>query len=264
MSIAAPLAGEPRSALSAAPTSYAPAPLALALAVFALCAFSPSVLNDGDTFSHIATGQWILEHRAVPHSDPFTFSFAGAPWTAHEWLSEVFLALAYRAGRLRGRHAADGRGGGGGGLYRHAPHGRPARGARGPRAGLGVARADLSGAAGAASHTRPALPRRICRRADGCARKRPQAAAGAGRRDVDLGQSAWRLRLRTGPRFAVRPRGGLARRPRPAARHRARLGAVLLCEPDRGAGDAVRFRRAAVPLQALGQFRAFGDRRMAA
>jgi hypothetical protein len=102
MSIAAPLAGEPRSALSAAPTSYAPAPLALALAVFALCAFSPSVLNDGDTFSHIATGQWILEHRAVPHTDPFTFSFAGAPWTAHEWLSEVFLALAYRLAGFAG------------------------------------------------------------------------------------------------------------------------------------------------------------------
>jgi len=94
MSLAAPFASERRSA---APTSYAPAPLALALAVFALCAFAPAVLNDGDTFSHVATGQWILDHRAIPHADPFSFSFAGAPWTAHEWLSEVFLALAYRA-----------------------------------------------------------------------------------------------------------------------------------------------------------------------
>jgi len=97
MSLAAPFASEPETAVRAAPTSYAAAPLALALAVFALCAFAPAVLNDGDTFSHVATGQWILDHRAVPHVDPFSFSFAGAPWTAHEWLSEVFLALSYRA-----------------------------------------------------------------------------------------------------------------------------------------------------------------------
>jgi hypothetical protein len=97
MSLAAPLASQSRPALRAAPASYAPAPLALALAVFALCAFAPSVLNDGDTFSHVATGAWILDHRAIPRTDPFSFSFAGAPWTAHEWLSEVLLALGFRA-----------------------------------------------------------------------------------------------------------------------------------------------------------------------
>ena len=102
MSVAAPSASEPRTALSAAPINYAPAPLALALAVFALCAFAPAVLNDGDTFSHIATGDWILDHRAVPRTDPFSFTFAGAPWTAHEWLSEVLLALAYRAAGFAG------------------------------------------------------------------------------------------------------------------------------------------------------------------
>jgi len=97
MTIAAPLASEPRSALRAAPTNYAPAPLALALAVFAIAAFAPAVLNDGDTFSHVATGNWILDHRAVPHADPFSFTFGGSPWIAHEWLSETLLALAFRA-----------------------------------------------------------------------------------------------------------------------------------------------------------------------
>jgi len=93
MSLAAPLAIAPPRA--AAPP-YEAAPIVLALLAFALCAFSPAVLNDGDTWSHVATGNWILDHRAVPHVDPFTFSFAGAPWTAHEWLSEVLLALAWR------------------------------------------------------------------------------------------------------------------------------------------------------------------------
>ena len=65
--------------------------------MFALAAFSPAVLNDGDTWTHVATGAWILDHRAIPHVDPFSYSFAGQPWVAHEWLSEVLMAVAYRA-----------------------------------------------------------------------------------------------------------------------------------------------------------------------
>jgi hypothetical protein len=77
--------------------SYDLAPHALALAMFALCAFSPAIFNDGDTWSHIATGEWMLAHHAIPHADPFTFSVSGKPWIAHEWLSEILLALAYQA-----------------------------------------------------------------------------------------------------------------------------------------------------------------------
>ncbi len=51
--------------------------------------------RDGDTYWHIAAGQWILEHGAVPAHDPYSFTMRGAPWTAHEWLSEVLLALAH-------------------------------------------------------------------------------------------------------------------------------------------------------------------------
>jgi hypothetical protein len=77
-------------------------PAAGALLLFALTLASPAVLNDGDTFWHIAAGEWILAHRAVPSTDPFTFSFGGAPWTAHEWLSEVLLALSFRVGGWSG------------------------------------------------------------------------------------------------------------------------------------------------------------------
>ncbi len=94
MSIGAPVA-QPSSTRAAA-VSYETAPLWLALAVFALCAFSPAVLNDGDTWSHVATGDLILGHRAVPRVDPFSFSLSGAPWTAHEWLAEALFALAHR------------------------------------------------------------------------------------------------------------------------------------------------------------------------
>ena len=75
---------------------------AIAIALFALAAFSPAVLGDGDTFSHLATGEWIIAHGAAPRADPFSHSMPGAPWIAHEWLSEVLLALAFRLGGWSG------------------------------------------------------------------------------------------------------------------------------------------------------------------
>ena len=71
---------------------------AISLFLFTLAAFSPHVLGDGDTWSHLATGEWIIAHGSAPHVDPFSHSMAGEPWTAHEWLSEVLLSLAFRLG----------------------------------------------------------------------------------------------------------------------------------------------------------------------
>ncbi len=75
---------------------------AIAVFLFALAAFSPQVLGDGDTWSHVATGEWIIAHGAAPRVDPFSHSMPGAPWTAHEWLSEVLLAFAFRFGGWSG------------------------------------------------------------------------------------------------------------------------------------------------------------------
>jgi hypothetical protein len=47
---------------------------AIAIALFALAAFSPAALGDGDTFSHLATGEWIIGHGAAPRADPFSLS----------------------------------------------------------------------------------------------------------------------------------------------------------------------------------------------
>jgi hypothetical protein len=69
---------------------------------YILCLFAPQILNDGDTYMHIAAGNWIIQHRAVPSVDPFSYTFAGAPWVAHEWLSEVVMAIAYRLGGWSG------------------------------------------------------------------------------------------------------------------------------------------------------------------
>lgn len=65
-------------------------------AMFWTVVFNPRALNDGDTYWHLATGAWMLAHHAVPHLDPFSFTHGGQPWVAHEWLSEILMALVFR------------------------------------------------------------------------------------------------------------------------------------------------------------------------
>src|SRR5262249_2122054 len=55
------------------------------------------LLNDPDTYWHIAAGRWIWAHGTVPAADPFSHTLAGAPWHPHEWLAELILAGAYGA-----------------------------------------------------------------------------------------------------------------------------------------------------------------------
>ena len=64
----------------------------------AVLSFAAPILNDGDTFWHLATGRWIIDHLAVPATDPFSFTAGDRPWFAHEWLAETLTGLAYRAG----------------------------------------------------------------------------------------------------------------------------------------------------------------------
>jgi hypothetical protein len=69
---------------------------------FAVVLFLTPILNDGDTLWQIRTGDWILDHRAIPATDPFSFTAGERPWLPHEWLAEVLLALAFRAAGMPG------------------------------------------------------------------------------------------------------------------------------------------------------------------
>ncbi len=69
---------------------------------FILVLFLPPILNDGDTLWQIRTGEWILNHHAIPAIDPFSFTAGNRPWFAHEWLAEALLALAWRGGGMQG------------------------------------------------------------------------------------------------------------------------------------------------------------------
>lgn len=50
------------------------------------------LLGDGDTGYHIRTGEWILANGRVPDRDIFSFTKAGQPWFAWEWLWNVVFA----------------------------------------------------------------------------------------------------------------------------------------------------------------------------
>jgi hypothetical protein len=74
--------------------------VALLLAAFGRAGGWQDLLADGDTGWHIRTGELILATGRVPAIDPFSFSRAGAPWIAWEWLSDVAFALAARRGLI--------------------------------------------------------------------------------------------------------------------------------------------------------------------
>ncbi len=86
--------------MTARPAGYAP--FITFCVLFALVMFLPALLNDGDTLWQIRTGEWILNHRAIPDSDPFSYTAGARHWFAHEWGAEVLMALAFRLNGMQG------------------------------------------------------------------------------------------------------------------------------------------------------------------
>jgi hypothetical protein len=58
-------------------------------------ASSWKTFSDGDVSWHVAAGRWMLQHHQIPTADPFSFTAAGQPWIAMEWLAELIYAGAY-------------------------------------------------------------------------------------------------------------------------------------------------------------------------
>lgn len=83
-------------------------PLWVSLGALLLFAFGfAAPLADPDLPMHLATGAWIVQHRAVPWTEPFAWTRAGAPYYAYSWLIEVAYELLYVHGgsaALRAMH----------------------------------------------------------------------------------------------------------------------------------------------------------------
>lgn len=72
-------------------------PLLTGLAIFFFIIASPEnhLFLDPDTYLHLASGNWILTHQAVPRVDIFSFNTLGQTWVDHEWLSQILMSLAF-------------------------------------------------------------------------------------------------------------------------------------------------------------------------
>src|ERR1700694_6282662 len=56
-------------------------PLAVGLCLYGLLLFAGNrLLNDPDSYWHLVVGRWIVERRALPIADPFSFTMTGAHW----------------------------------------------------------------------------------------------------------------------------------------------------------------------------------------
>lgn len=66
--------------------------------IFLILSILPNskLLNDGDTAYHIRVGQHILETRDIPEQDIFSLHEPKPVFTAHEWLSEVIMAVVHQ------------------------------------------------------------------------------------------------------------------------------------------------------------------------
>ena len=67
-------------------------------ALLRLSVFHPTVLVGNDLFWHLAYGNSILDHHALPTADWLSWTFKDQPYQITQWLGEVLLALAVRFG----------------------------------------------------------------------------------------------------------------------------------------------------------------------
>jgi hypothetical protein len=71
-------------------------PLWVGLAIYALFLIAGNrLLIDPDTMWQITVGQWIIDHRAVPETDVYSFTMRGQPWISTQWLAQVAYAKAF-------------------------------------------------------------------------------------------------------------------------------------------------------------------------
>ncbi len=63
-----------------------------------LAVLAPALLRDPDTYWHVHMGNEILATGRLPVDDRWSWTMAGTPWIAKEWLSQVLFALASRLG----------------------------------------------------------------------------------------------------------------------------------------------------------------------
>ena len=60
------------------------------------------LFRDPGTLWHVVVGQRILSAGQFPSTDAFSFTYAGRPWIARQWLAECAMALVHQVSQLDG------------------------------------------------------------------------------------------------------------------------------------------------------------------
>src|SRR5215468_8362170 len=64
-------------------------PTIVLFVAIAIAAIAP--IRSYDYFWHLAAGRWIVDHHAIPVSDPLAMASVKTPWINGEWLYEIVL-----------------------------------------------------------------------------------------------------------------------------------------------------------------------------
>jgi hypothetical protein len=74
-----------------------PASMVVAAVLVGLVCAAHEVTNTSIGW-HIASGRWMLEHRALLDRDVFSFTSSGVEWVDHEWLFQILVAALFDLG----------------------------------------------------------------------------------------------------------------------------------------------------------------------
>jgi len=72
--------------------------LLIAIVFIAIFTMAVRVPADSDTWWHLRAGQYIVENRTIPTTDPFSHTKAGELWINHSWLAQIFWYGLYALG----------------------------------------------------------------------------------------------------------------------------------------------------------------------
>jgi tetratricopeptide (TPR) repeat protein len=77
--------------------------LCLLIVFFIFCVlFAAQKIVSFDDWWHLKTGEWIWQHKAIPHVDPFSYTFRGEEWVDFEWLFQAVIYPIYQLGGFGG------------------------------------------------------------------------------------------------------------------------------------------------------------------
>lgn len=76
--------------------------LILLYAAPALICLHAACMGDTDIWWHLRAGEWVMQHRSVPYSDPFSSFGMGKPWAAYSWMFEVLVVELHNRWDLAG------------------------------------------------------------------------------------------------------------------------------------------------------------------